>query len=193
MSSENFTSVGPGKALAYIRGDLRAASRSLFLIGPWLDDFVAEQMVLVAPRHLEARVLVRAERQIEPEVWERIVAALRTFAGHWTRFEARTLERPHAKCLLIDQRIAYVGSANWYRYSLEIVRRGPVAAVAGLQEGCEELWEQAHTFPTPSHPMTTTPIPATGITHEVLNPLAAQVLKENPKAFILGRKKRRPV
>jgi hypothetical protein len=34
--------------------------------------------------------------------------------------------------------------------------------------------------------------PATGITHEVLDPLAAQVLKENPKAFILGKKKQRP-
>jgi PLD-like domain len=197
MSSKNFTCVGPGKALSYIRGDLRGACRSLFLVGPWLDDFVAEQMVLVAPRQLEAHVLVRAEQQVEPEVWERIVAALSTFAGHWTYFEARTLERLHAKCLLIDQRIAYVGSANWYRYSLEesleIVLRGSVAAVAGLQQDCEELWDQGHPYPIPSHPTTTTSTPATGITHEVLDPLAAQVLKQNPKAFILGKKKRRPM
>jgi phosphatidylserine/phosphatidylglycerophosphate/cardiolipin synthase-like enzyme len=107
------------------------------------------------------------------------------------------LERLHAKCLLIDQRIAYVGSANWYRYSLEesleIVLRGPAAAVAGLQQTCEELWEQAHAFPIPSHPTTPTPAPATGITHELLEPIAAQVLKENPKAFILGKRKRRPM
>ena len=197
MSSESFTCVGPGKTLAYIRGDLRAASKSLFLIGPWLDDYVAEQMLLVAPRNLSARVLVWSERQVEPEIWERIVAALTTFAGHWANFEARMLDRLHAKCLLIDERIAYVGSANWYRYSLEesleIVLRGPVAAVAGLQQDCEGLWEQAHAFPIPRHPTTITPTPAIGITHEVLDPLAAQGLKDNPKSFILGKKTRRPM
>jgi phosphatidylserine/phosphatidylglycerophosphate/cardiolipin synthase-like enzyme len=159
-----------------------------------LDDYVAEQMLLVAPRNLTARVLVRSERQVEAEVWERIVAALSAFAGHWSAFEARTLDRLHAKCLLIDERIAYVGSANWYRYSLEesleIVLCGPVAAVAGLQQECEALWQQAHPFEMPTHMPTTTARPATGITHEVLDPLAAQVLKKNPKAFILGKKKR---
>jgi hypothetical protein len=195
MSSESFICVGPGKALTYVRGDRRAARKSLFLIGPWLDDYVAEQMVLVAPRSLNARVIVRPERQVEPEVWERIVAALSTFADHWAQFEARTLERLHAKCLLIDESIAYVGSANWYRYSLEesleIVLRGFVAGVAGLERDCEGLWEQAHPFQIPRHPRTTTPTLATGITHEVLDPLAARVLKDDPKAFIVVKKKRR--
>jgi phosphatidylserine/phosphatidylglycerophosphate/cardiolipin synthase-like enzyme len=193
MSSESFTSVGPGKGLAYIRGDLRTATQSFFLIGPWLDDYVAQQMLLVASRTLRARVLVRSERQVEPEVWERIVASLSAFAGHWATFEARTLDRLHAKCLLIDERIAYVGSANWYRYSLEdsleIVLRGPMTAVAGLQQDCETLWEQAHALAVPSLPKAVR-VPATGITHEVLDPLAAQVLKDNPKAFILRKKKR---
>jgi hypothetical protein len=111
MSSESFSCVGPGKALAYVRGDLRAASRSLFLIGPWLDDYVAEQLVLVAARNLSARVLVRPERQVEAEVWERIVAALSTFAGHWPHFEARTLDRLHAKCLLIDVQTLHLTAA----------------------------------------------------------------------------------
>ena len=116
-------------------------------------------MLLVAPRNLSARVLVRSERQVEPEVWERIIAALSAFAAHWSTFEARTLDRLHAKCLLIDERIAYVGSANWYRYSLEesleIVLRGPLAAVAGLQQDCEALWEQARPFAIPSNAVIT--------------------------------------
>ena len=112
MSSESFMCVGPGKVLAYLRGDLRTAKQSLLLIGPWLDDYVAEEMLLVAPRNLTARVLVRSERQVETEVWKRMVAALSAFAGHWPRFEARTLDRLHAKCILLDERIFYAGSAE---------------------------------------------------------------------------------
>src|SRR5262245_678566 len=200
MASGNFTSVGPGKTLAYLRGDVRAASQSFFLIGPWLDSYVAEQIVLLAPRNLQARVLVRAEQQVEVEVWQEIVKALSRFAAHWSQFEARTLGRLHAKCVLIDDRLCYVGSANWYRYSLEksleIVLRGPLDAAVGLQQECEALWEQAAPFSMPTQPAAAAAAAAsdsTGITHEVLDPLAAQVLRENPKAFVLGKKTRRTI
>jgi phosphatidylserine/phosphatidylglycerophosphate/cardiolipin synthase-like enzyme len=196
MSSWNFTCVGPGKILAYLRGDLRKAASSVFLIGPWLDTYVAEQIVLHSPRHLQGRVIVRAEHQVEPEVWQEIVSGLGKFAGHWTNFEVRTLERLHAKCFLIDERLAYVGSANWYRYSLEtsleIVLRGPLELIANLQPECEALWEQATPFSMPAQPTAVESSDSTGITHEVLDPLAAKVLRENPKAFVLGKKKRRP-
>src|SRR5438270_13587107 len=138
MASGNFTCVGPGKSLAYLRGDVRAAAGSFFLIGPWLDSYVAEQIVLLAPRNLQARVLVRAEQQVEAEVWREIVKGLSRFAAHWNQFEARTLERLHAKCVLIDDRLCYVGSTNGYRYSvetsLEIVLRGPLDSAPGLQQ-----------------------------------------------------------
>jgi len=194
MSSGNFSCVGPGKTLAYVRGDLRKATSSVFLIGPWLDSYVAEQIVLHSPRNLRVRALVRAEQQVEREAWREIVSGLGTFAGHWSHFEARTLERLHAKCLLIDES-AYVGSANWYRYSLEtsleIVLRGPLESAPGLQNECEALWERGTPYHPPAQPPTRAAA-ATGITHEVLDPLAAQVLKENPKAFILGKKRRKP-
>jgi PLD-like domain len=196
MSSGNFTCVGPGKALAYLRGDLRKAASSIFVIGPWLDTYVAEQIVLHSPRHLRGRALVRAEYQVEPEVWQEIVSGLGKFAEHWNDFEARTLERLHAKCLLIDDRLGYVGSANWYRYSvetsLEIVLRGSLESVPGLQNECEALWDQAMPFQVPKTEVQQTSPSSTGITHEVLDPLAAKVLRENPKAFVLGKKKSRP-
>jgi hypothetical protein len=198
MASGNFTSVGPGKTLAYLRGDVRAASQSFFLIGPWLDSYVAEQIVLLAPRTLQARVLVRPEQQVEAEVWQEIVKGLSRFAAHWNQFEARTLERLHAKCVLIDDRLCYVGSANWYRYSvetsLEIVLRGPLDFAPGLQQECEVLWEKATPYSIPAQPKAVgAASESKGITHEVLDPLAAQVLRENPKAFVLGKKKRRPM
>ena len=197
MASVNFTCVGPGKTLAYLRGDVRSASQSFFLVGPWLDSYVAEQIVLLAPRNLQARALVRAEKQVEADVWKEIVAALATFAAHWNRFEVRTRERLHAKCVLIDERLCYVGSANWYRYSLEtsleIVLRGPLDSASGLQQECDALWEQATPFsiPTQTTVSSVSVSETTGITHEVLDPLAAKVLRENPKAFVLGNKKRK--
>jgi len=195
VSSVNFTCVGPTKTLAYLRGDLRAASKSFFLIGPWLDAYVAQQIILLAPRHLHARVLIRAEQQVEAAVWLEILSALSMFAGHWRKFEARTLERLHAKCLLIDEQLAYLGSANWYRYSLEtsieLVLRGPLESVAGLLQEAEQLWEQASSLQIPAERGTARPSAADGITHEVLDPLAAKVLKDNPKAFIFGKKKQR--
>lgn len=196
MASENFSTVGPGKTLAYLRGDVRAASQSFFLIGPWLDSYVAEQIVLQAPRTLHARVLIRAEQQVDCEIWQEIVRGLSRFAAHWNQFEVRTLERLHAKCILIDGRLGYVGSANWYRYSLEtsleIVLRGPLESALGLQQECETLWEQANPFSMPTQPRVATAAASesTGITHEVLDSLAAQVLRENPKAFIVGKKRR---
>jgi phosphatidylserine/phosphatidylglycerophosphate/cardiolipin synthase-like enzyme len=197
MASGNFTCVGPGKSLAYLRGDVRAASQSFFLIGPWLDSYVAEQIVLLAPRNLQARVLVRAEQQVEAEVWQEIVKGLSRFAAHWNQFEVRTLERLHAKCILIDDRLCYVGSANWYRYSLEtsleIVLRGPLDSAPGLRQECEALWEQARPIQIPTHPTAAASSDSTGITHEVLDPLAAKALRENPKAFVLGKKKRKPI
>jgi phosphatidylserine/phosphatidylglycerophosphate/cardiolipin synthase-like enzyme len=196
MSSGSFTCVGPSKTLAYLRGDLRKATSSFLLIGPWLDTYVAEQIVLHASGNLKVRVLVRAEKQVEAEVWQEIVSALSTFAAHWKQFEVRTLERLHAKCLLVDEALAYVGSANWYRYSLEtsleIVLRGPLDSAPGLQQECEALWEQATPFQIPSGRSTAAASEPTGITHEVLDPLAAKVLRENPKAFVLGKKKGRP-
>jgi hypothetical protein len=65
-----------------------------------------------------------------------------------------------------------------------------VAGIAGLQQDVEALWDQAQPFEIPNLAPASQVVPATGITHEVLDPLAAQVLRDNPKAFILGKKKR---
>jgi hypothetical protein len=194
MSHKNFTCVGTDKALAYIRCDLRTATKSLFLVGPWLDDYVAEKIVETAPQTLSARILVRPKSQMQPDVWERIMVALRLFAEHWTDCETRTLERLHAKCVCIDEQIAYVGSTNWYRYSLEqsfeVVLRGPMDAIEGLDTELEGLWEKGEKLKVPRGAAPPQSSPTKGIAREILDPIAAQKLRENPKAFVLGRKKR---
>jgi hypothetical protein len=197
MSFERFKCVGQGEVLAYLRADLRKAEKSLFIIGPWLDDYFAEQVVKFASRELKARVLVRPEAEVDALAWERTLAALSVFAGHWSRFEGRHLERLHAKCICIDEQIVYVGSANWYRYSVEtsveIVLRGAVDGVEGGISQLESLWDRGEVLevlPRPKKEADDEKL-AAGIAHEVLDPLAAEALKANPKAFVLGKKRQR--
>lgn len=192
MSSNGFTLIGPGKTLAYLREDLSRASKSLVIVGPWMDDYFAKQVVLVAPPDLDARAIVRAEQQMDSEAWQRTSAALSIFSDHWKAFNARTQERLHAKFLCIDDRIAYIGSANWYRYSLEesleVVLRGPKNEILGFDEELERLWRNALNFRIHLRSDLSEESNGRGIDHEILDPIALKILKENPKAFILRRK-----
>jgi phosphatidylserine/phosphatidylglycerophosphate/cardiolipin synthase-like enzyme len=193
MSSVNFESVGPGKVLGFLRGDLREAKKSLFVVGPWVDDYFAAQVTQVTRHSLAVRVLTRPEGQTDPSFWARMSAAVAAFRGHWPACEARTLESLHAKCVVIDDAVAYCGSVNWYRYSLEtsyeVSVRGPVDAIAGLAAQLEELWELATALP-PSRVGGLTPTPPTGAETEVIDPVAAAVLAADPKAFVIGKKRR---
>jgi len=141
-------------------------------------------------------VLVRPEAEVDSLAWERTRAALSVFRGHWADFEGRHLALLHAKCLCIDSQIAYVGSANWYRYSMErsieIILRGPVGGIEGGMSQLESLWDRGETLAVTcsSKKVAKAEKPAEGITHEVLDPLAAEALKANPKAFVLGKKGR---
>jgi hypothetical protein len=156
MSFENFKYVEPGEILAYVRADLRNAMESVLIIGPWLDDFFAEQVVAAAPKQLATRVLVRSKSEVDVLAWERTLAAISVFAAHWRSFESRYLERLHAKCVCIDGRTVYVGSANWYRYglekSLEVVIRGPAESIDGGIWKLESLWDQGNGLDSPSLP-----------------------------------------
>jgi hypothetical protein len=192
MSLNGFTLIGPGKILAYLREDLSRASESLVIVGPWLDDYFAEQIVLVAPSDLDARAIVRDEQQMDPEAWHRTSAALSIFSGHWNDFKAKTQERLHAKFLCIDDKIAYIGSANWYRYSLEksleVVLRGPKNEIIGFDEELVRLWRNATDFRIQHKSSEPNKSTAKGIDYEIIDPIALKVLKENPKAFVLRKK-----
>lgn len=109
--------------------------------------------------------------------------------------------------IVIDESIAYCGSANWYRYSLEqsreLVLKGPVGQAGGLLDQVQVLWDSGEladlseaTAPAPPAPrkMPTRSL-AGGYTREVLDPIAAAKLREVPGSFVLkgpsGRGSRR--
>ncbi len=189
MSSETLQSIGPGKGLAYLRGALTNARRSLLIVGPWIDSFFATELVKASPDRLDVRVILRPENQVEDDVWEEMLAALRIFSEHWSHVEARTLERLHAKCLVIDNEIAFLGSMNWYRYSLEsqceLLVRAPVQAIAGLPESIENLWEQAFAVEVAGKVGENKAKVSPGIERdlEALDPLAREAMKQNLKSM----------
>jgi len=206
MSSISSKCIGSGRVLAYLRNDLAKATRSILIIGPWLDDYFAQEIIRVAPENIEARVLVRGEKNVEPRAWIGTQQAIFTFRNHWKAFQARQLGLVHAKVICIDGQITYLGSANWYRFSLEkakeIVLRLPINEMENLEEELENLWE-CGTDLNLSIKTSETNIPRAGLTsakpaimgpemsqeiHDPLDALALKTLRENPTAWVKGKK-----
>jgi phosphatidylserine/phosphatidylglycerophosphate/cardiolipin synthase-like enzyme len=131
---------------------------------------------------------------MEPEVGERVADAASIFLAAGNPTQHRVLSRLHAKCIVVDSDILYCGSVNWYRYSLdtslEIAVRGPVASVTGCAAELDRLWNSGISSDINAE-QGRAPSSGNGITREILDPIAARVLAENPKAFLYGRKKRR--
>ena len=196
MSSRKSRLVGPGEILAYLRADFQRSPKSLLIVGPWLDDWFADQVSRMIPSpEVQARALVRPENEVDALAWERTLAALSVFASSWASFETRSLSRLHAKCICIDNEIVYLGSTNWYRYSVEtsveITLRIETSSLEGGIAEIESLWDQGEQERVTATRSAGQQRVSEGITEEVLDPLAAQALRDNPKAFVLGKRKRK--
>ena len=96
--------------------------------------------------------------------------------------------------MIVDERIVYCGSANWYRYSLqesrEIVVRGLVEGASGLLDEVQVLWDEAKPDPRAER-SSRTETTANDYTKEVMDPVAEAKLKEVPGSFVLRRSPRR--
>ena len=68
--------------------------------------------------------------------------------------------------------------------------RGHLDTISGLNIELEGLWKKGEVLKIDKNPINKTIQNISGITHEVIDPTAAKVLKENPKAFRLGSKNR---
>jgi phosphatidylserine/phosphatidylglycerophosphate/cardiolipin synthase-like enzyme len=179
-------------------------ARSVLIVGPWLDEHVAQEIVAAAPREARFRALTRPYDAMDPGFVAQATAAHEALLASG-RAEVRTLSTLHAKLVLVDEDVAFCGSANWYRYSLEtskeVVLRGPASEASGLLDLAEGLWQAglplAAIAPRPASGIaepTHEPTRSTeGYRSEVLDPLAAQVLREVKGAFVLsgpGNRKR---
>ncbi len=186
-SLKNFKAIGAGKVLAYLRGDLQKPRKSLFIEGPWIDGYFVKEIISVLRKDISTRFLIRPEDSHDETTRIATLASLKAVQTHVDIFESRSPPTLHAKVIIIDNDIVYIGSTNWYRYSiekaLEITLRGILSTITNLQDILDEYWEEAE----PIHLEEVRTIPQgelPEINHEILDPLARKVLEENPKAFV---------
>jgi len=181
--------IGKNKVLANLRGDLLNAE-NIFIIGPWIDTFFIEEIKISLPKSATARVLTRLANTKDEE---NIVTynALKILKSFVSTFEARSLSTVHSKVIIINKSIVYLGSTNWYKYSLEvapeITLRCPIEFISGLDRIIDEYWNKGSeiNFSAIIDGNST----KNEINYEVIDPLAQQALKNNPKAYIKKMKK----
>lgn len=191
-SLRNFKAIGAGKVLAYLRGDIQKAHKSLFVVGPWIDGYFIKEIISVLRKDISVRFLIRPEGSDDETTRIATLVSLKALKTHVDIFESRSLPNLHAKVIIIDNAIVYIGSTNWYRYSieqaLEITLRGLLSSITNIQDILDEYWEEAE--PIYLEEVGTVPqgkLPE--INYEILDPLARKVLEENPKAFVKRIKK----
>ncbi len=186
--------LGKANILGHLRADMKRASSAVCIIGPWIDAYFAEMVCDALPAATGLRVVTRPPESAGASFAEHALAARACLEGR-PNTEVRLLADLHAKLITIDEEIAYCGSANWYRYSLEesreIVLRGPLSSVRGLLDELELLWEQATVEPLGQRPASRKACAGRGYTREVIDPIAEAKLKEVPGSFVLRSPRRK--
>lgn len=185
--------LGRGSVLASLRTDLRGARSRVDVFGPWIDGWTAEQIVAALQPGIALRVLLRPRDGCEASFATHRHDACAVFAQRAA--EVRELAALHAKVIAIDGALAYVGSANWYRYSLEesleLVVRAPFTELAGLAEHLEVLWSQGDPTSLPCRGAAATHEArrsTEGRREELVDPVAAAVLRSVGGTFVIGRR-----
>jgi hypothetical protein len=194
MQSSAWRTLGTDSILGYLRADLKRASSSAWVLGPWIDAFFAQMLTSSLGSAVKLRVVTRPPSGASSSFVEHAIAA-RAYLAERPNTSVKLLANLHAKVVVIDEEIVYCGSANWYRYSLEesreIVLRGPVASAFALLDQIQVIWDQAADAPLIGHPSEAKAAAEGGYTQEVIDPVAAAKLKEVPGSFVIGRSSRR--
>lgn len=191
--SQSFKALGQGKILPYLIGDIKKAQEEIIIFGPWLDAYFINEVISNINDDVSLQLLIRLDG--EANIKENTLNCVRLFKEKIPKFEAKMLNTLHAKIIIIDRKIAYIGSANWYKYSLEtafeIVMRGSYDNIRELGYLINDYWNKGEYIDTENGNMITLATTNTKLKEynsEILDPLIKKVLSENPKAFIIGKK-----
>lgn len=179
--------LGGDRLVAHLRGDLSRVRSDLWIAGPWLDAWFAGIVIEAVPASVALRVLTRPKSSAGDGAAGN-AAAIMVFRGHFHSIDVRLLDSLHGKALRMDD-VIWVGSANWYRYSLErasewVVRTEGV--LEAFQDEFLDCWDRG--LPSVSEP--TPDLLPPEVNGEILDPLASSVLHDVPKTFVLGRRRK---
>lgn len=135
-----------GELLPHLQPSISQAAKSIRIVGPWLDAyFVGKVIDSIDDLNIDVSFIVRIE---EDEIIDaKTLSALNLARKNIPNFQAKTLKNLHSKIILIDNEIFYLGSANWYWYSLheslEVSVTGKTSLLPELITLMEYYWEKA--------------------------------------------------
>ncbi|WP_287681883.1 phospholipase D-like domain-containing protein [Methanobacterium sp.] len=132
--------------LSQLQQDISHTWKSIMIVGPWLDAYFVEKVIdSLNPPDIEVRFLVRIDG--EGVVDSKTLSALNLARENIKNFQARSLLKLHSKAILLDSDVFYLGSANWYWYSLheslELTVTGKTCILPRLIEELVVYWDQA--------------------------------------------------
>ena len=178
---------GQGKVLPYLRGDLAQAKESVAIIGPWIDIFFVKEVINSVKNDINLKFIVRLW---EMDVDKKTLYALKYAKENISDFEARSLPKLHTKAIVIDNRIIYMGSTNWYEYSLkkavEMTIRGNMNELEGFDNLINDYWSNSKPIKLDDEKFDK--VHRKPITHEIIDPIARKILEEDPKVFVISKK-----
>lgn len=116
-SPGNLKLLTKGQILPHIQQSISKATKSILIVGPWLDAYFTRNVIDSLPNlDINVSFLVRIEDG--DKIDAKTLSALNLARENIPKFQARTLSNLHLKVIIIDDETFYLGSANWYWYSL---------------------------------------------------------------------------
>lgn len=193
MQSVKWKVLGKDNLAGVLRSDLKKAEKEVQILGPWIDDYFASIIIIEScPKNVSLRIVSRPFNTMDDNFVKYATSAYNLFSKSY-KTDFRFHSTIHAKVIVIDNTIAYCGSTNWYRYSIEkseeIVLRGPVEAIPDIIDEVASIWDQSTTEQYRSEE-TDLSQNVIGYTQEIIDPIASKKLKEVKGAFVLGKKRK---
>lgn len=143
---EGLKLLGKGQLLPHLRTTISQASQSIWIVGPWLDAyFVGNIIDSISYLEIEVRFIVRIDD--DGIIDSKTLSALNLARKNIPNYHARSLLNLHSKVILIDKEIFYLGSTNWYWYSLhksqEITVTGKTGLLPEIIKELDDYWDKA--------------------------------------------------
>lgn len=125
------------------------ASQSILVVGPWLDAYFTRIIInSIKSKEIDVKFIVKLG---DPDIDKKTLSALNLARENLKHFQARSLENLHSKIIMIDSHTFFLGSANWYWYSLhksvEAVIKGSATDLPELELELDNYWKDGSIIP----------------------------------------------
>jgi hypothetical protein len=112
-------------------------------VGPWLDAYFSQILInSISNPELDIKFIVRIEDGV---IDKKTLSAINLTYQNIKNVQARSMENLHSKIILIDGEVFFLGSANWYWYSLnkgvEVTVKGSIDILPDLTTEVNKYWK----------------------------------------------------